>query len=352
MRLARGAPRGGNPAVPGHTSPALLRLHCPNVRRNPENTIRATLYIERSNAPSKYQCQWTSSRSVGRLHVGPAVCSAVLSGRHLSASPGHDRRPPPTRFMRLALSSWVYVAAAALFPRAPFLLHALSCCPKPVRGLWSRILGHYGTEACRIPATRSITQFTALRKDRLARNPFNPQSLISHLTNSNGCGNIQFKVLLTVSPFRPSFLQPPALHPANNRFLTPLLSSTSELLFSQLLCFHIYLRCPLVFPCPRQASPPNPLSPLLLITSLQSPQFHALTHSFAQQESAISHYFNSFRTLSLFNGGWYPPSAARLRTTSATCSPATSHQSPVTSSMCSRITEHRVTGHTPTPTAL
>src|SRR6266404_8609235 len=38
------------------------------------------------------------------------------------------------------------------------------------------------------------------------RNPFNPQYLISHLTNSNGCGNLYTKVLLTVSPFRPSLL--------------------------------------------------------------------------------------------------------------------------------------------------
>src|SRR5712675_3803744 len=38
-----------------------------------------------------------------------------------------------------------------------------------------------------------------------------------------------------------------ALHPANHRFFTPLFSSTSEPLFAQLLCFHIYLRCPLVF---------------------------------------------------------------------------------------------------------
>src|SRR6266404_6621303 len=50
-----------------------------------------------------------------------------------------------------------------------------------------------------------------------------------------------------MSPFCPSFLQPPALHPENDRFLTPLFSSTSELLFSQLLCLHIYLRCPLLF---------------------------------------------------------------------------------------------------------
>src|SRR5712671_1884627 len=38
-----------------------------------------------------------------------------------------------------------------------------------------------------------------------------------------------------------------ALHPANHRFFTPLFSSTSEPLFSQLLSFQIYLRCPLAF---------------------------------------------------------------------------------------------------------
>ena len=50
-----------------------------------------------------------------------------------------------------------------------------------------------------------------------------------------------------MSPFRPSFLPPPVVHPANHRFFTPLFSASSESLFSQLLCFHIYLRCPIVF---------------------------------------------------------------------------------------------------------
>jgi hypothetical protein len=39
---------------------------------------------------------------------------------------------------------------------------------------------------------------------------FNLRRLISHLTNSNDCGNIRPKVLLTVSPFR--LLLRPALH--------------------------------------------------------------------------------------------------------------------------------------------
>jgi hypothetical protein len=38
-----------------------------------------------------------------------------------------------------------------------------------------------------------------------------------------------------------------AVHPANNRFSTPLFSASSGLLFQQLLCFHNHLRCPLVF---------------------------------------------------------------------------------------------------------
>ena len=50
-----------------------------------------------------------------------------------------------------------------------------------------------------------------------------------------------------MSPFPPSFLQPPAVHPANDRFFTPLFSALSELLFSQPVCFHNHLRCPLVF---------------------------------------------------------------------------------------------------------
>ena len=48
---------------------------------------------------------------------------------------------------------------------------------------------------------------SAIPGRRHSRNPFNPQLLISHLTNSNGCGNLQVKVLLTVSPVS-SFLSP------------------------------------------------------------------------------------------------------------------------------------------------
>ena len=44
------------------------------------------------------------------------------------------------------------------------------------------------------------------------RKPLNPQPLISHLTNSNRCGNLSPKVLLTVSPSRPSFPPQPNVY--------------------------------------------------------------------------------------------------------------------------------------------
>jgi hypothetical protein len=44
------------------------------------------------------------------------------------------------------------------------------------------------------------------------------------------------------------------------------------------------------------------LTPLLPITSLQTQQFHAITHSFAQRRAAIPPVFNGFRTLSIATG--------------------------------------------------
>src|SRR5260221_14427463 len=49
------------------------------------------------------------------------------------------------------------------------------------------------------------------------------------------------------------------------------------------------------------------LSLFLPITSLQTLQSHAITHSFAQRRSVISPFFNSFRTLSIATGV-VPPS--------------------------------------------
>ncbi|SRR6266404_2080708 len=51
----------------------------------------------------------------------------------------------------------------------------------------------------------------------------------------------------------------------------------------------------------------NRLSLFLPITSLQTLQFHAITHSFAQRRSVIPPFFNSFRTLSIATGV-VPPS--------------------------------------------
>src|SRR5258706_14324354 len=48
------------------------------------------------------------------------------------------------------------------------------------------------------------------------------------------------------------------------------------------------------------------LNPFPPITSLQPQRFHAITHSFAQRESAIPPISNSFRTLLMLTGGGTP----------------------------------------------
>ena len=88
----------------------------------------------------------------------------------------------------------------------------------------------------------------------LACNPLNPQPLISHLTNSNRCGSLQFKVLPTVSPFRPSFLPPVSVFSQQHLALLPnlhaalanstlsvacrLLVPLASLFRARSLCFH------------------------------------------------------------------------------------------------------------------
>jgi hypothetical protein len=53
---------------------------------------------------------------------------------------------------------------------------------------------------------------------------------------------------------------------------------------------------------------PNPrmLTPFLLITYIQTKQFHALTDSFAQRRAAIPFSAKSLRTLSIATGVYYP----------------------------------------------
>jgi hypothetical protein len=73
---------------------------------------------------------------------------------------------------------------------------------------------------------------------------------ISHLTNSNGCGNIAPKVLLTVSPSRPSFYPRPAVFSQRFNFCgqpgsvshavsyyCALLNSLAALFATPILCF-------------------------------------------------------------------------------------------------------------------
>jgi hypothetical protein len=53
------------------------------------------------------------------------------------------------------------------------------------------------------------------------------------------------KVLLTVSPFHPSFSPQPRVYRQPFDFAHPLFSWSFELLFAQPLCFDNYLRCPM-----------------------------------------------------------------------------------------------------------
>jgi hypothetical protein len=89
----------------------------------------------------------------------------------------------------------------------------------------------------------------------LSLNPFNPQSLISHLTNSNGCGNLQGKVTLTVSPFQPFLFPQSRVFSANHRFLSSLFSYSYKSLFPQSLYFHIHTKPPGVRGSLRTISP-------------------------------------------------------------------------------------------------
>jgi len=65
-----------------------------------------------------------------------------------------------------------------------------------------------GTPSLRFPMVSYFVLCVSSRRGPL-RNPFNPQSLISHLTNSNGCGNLWTKVLLTCPRFVLSLLRNP-----------------------------------------------------------------------------------------------------------------------------------------------
>jgi hypothetical protein len=91
------------------------------------------------------------------------------------------------------------------------------------------------------------------------RKLLNPELLISHLTNSNGCGNLQDKVPLTVPPFRPPFPQQSGVYPKGPRRL-PSLPAT-----------HQPLSSPFVFITLRMLFPPNRIcGPIATTHSLPS----------------------------------------------------------------------------------
>jgi hypothetical protein len=122
------------------------------------------------------------------------------------------------------------------------------------------------------------------------------------------------KVLLTVSPFRPSFLQPPAVRPPNRRFFTPLFSTSSESLFSQLLCFHIYLRCPIVFFSTSKFPGPQLLAVRCFLSQLFCRQQLAASLSLLPLFFPLVPFvFSGLRTLFAKHPGWgYPTHATAI----------------------------------------
>src|ERR1700730_9408207 len=98
----------------------------------------------------------------------------------------------------------------------------------------------------------------------------------------------------------------PALPCTNHRFFTAFFSAPSELLFSQLLCFHNHLRCPLVFSLAAKTSQRHPPSP----TTSHSATSHLFSGSCRLFASLASLFpipvacFQSFAASFHKEGGW------------------------------------------------
>ena len=131
------------------------------------------------------------------------------------------------------------------------------------------------------------------------RNPFNPQLLISHLTYSNGCGNLYPRFRLTVSPFlscpRSAITVSP--QPTKSHSLQAIYFQYNTHSFPQRRqpiprsFNHLRTLLPLtanIFSHSHFFSP----TPLFLITSLQRLHFHAIPHSSAQRRSGIPSVLN------------------------------------------------------------
>ena len=90
--------------------------------------------------------------------------------------------------------------------------------------------------------------------------------------------------------------------PSDPPFPPPLFSYSYESFVPQPLSFHIDLNPPRCGSHASTAHSCNPANPLFPIPSLQPPQFHAITHSFAQRRTTICPVLSSFRTLSIATG--------------------------------------------------
>ena len=105
-----------------------------------------------------------------------------------------------------------------------------------------------------------------------------------------------------MSPFGPSFPPQPRVFPQPFDFAGPLFSYCYKSLFPQPLYSHIHPKPQGVSLSSIQHPAASHISPLLLITSLQTQYFHAIAHSFAQRHSSNHRIINRLRILSIVTG--------------------------------------------------
>ena len=95
-----------------------------------------------------------------------------------------------------------------------------------------------------------------------------------------------------MSPLRPPFPQQNSPTNAHHRFVSLLFSTTSALLFSQVLCFDKHLRCPIVF-SPRQKFLNSEGCTKPEKRHFVTPLFATLTHSCSRKSFPCHSYENN-----------------------------------------------------------
>jgi hypothetical protein len=139
--------------------------------------------------------------------------------------------------------------------------------------------------------------------------PIQITDCISHLKNSNGCGNLQVKVLLTVSPFRP-FLPPQPRVYSGSRRLLPSYAPCGGNIPPVLSTLRILPVATGMYPDPFRSSR-HALTSVPLSEIPYSQQFAASLSLFALFFAPPSFVFNSLQPLFAKHRGWGIPGSSR-----------------------------------------